>query len=89
MQVRAYQQDVLDEVVRANTIVVLPTGSGKTFLAVQLIKTQAPALLRAGKLAIFLAPTKTLVHQQAEVLRHHREARPNPSYLTHETSIPR
>lgn len=74
MHARAYQTEVLDVASQANTIVVLPTGAGKTLIAVELIKRQAHALTPGGTIAVFIAPTKLLVRQQARVLRSQRKA---------------
>ncbi|MBR9679602.1 MAG: DEAD/DEAH box helicase [Candidatus Altiarchaeota archaeon] len=61
---RLYQEKILAECVRANTLVVLPTGLGKTLIAVML------GLIRqkTGKILI-LAPTKPLVEQHAKTIK--------------------
>lgn len=38
---RAYQDELLNIAIRNNTILYLPTGSGKTYIAVMLIKELA------------------------------------------------
>ncbi|CBJ26151.1 DEAD box helicase [Ectocarpus siliculosus] len=58
---RGYQSRIANKCLHDNTIVVLPTGSGKTLLAAEVIK-------RLGPPALFLVPTCLLVDQQAEAL---------------------
>jgi hypothetical protein len=62
VSLRAYQSRIVDEVTQENTIVVLPTGSGKTLIA-------AEAVVRLGTPALFLVPTCLLVEQQAAAVR--------------------
>jgi ERCC4-related helicase len=59
---RSYQARIVECALRANTIVLLPTGAGKTWIA-------ADALVRIGFPAVFLVPTIPLVSQQASALR--------------------
>lgn len=59
---REYQSAIASECVRANTLVVLPTGAGKTIIAAEVIKRHRPS-------ALFLVPTRNLVDQQAKALR--------------------
>lgn len=77
MHARAYQTEMLDLASRENSIVMLPAGAGKTLVAVELIKRQSRALTPGGTIAVFIAPTKILVRQQARVLRLHRKALPS------------
>ncbi|KAJ7535983.1 hypothetical protein O6H91_12G052400 [Diphasiastrum complanatum] len=67
---RRYQLDVLEKAVSGNIIVYLETGCGKTLIAVLLIRSLAHRLRISGnkRVAIFLAPTVHLVHQQSEVI---------------------
>jgi replicative superfamily II helicase len=49
-------------ILHSNTIVLLPTGSGKTWVA-------ADAIVQLGKPAVFFVATIVLVDQQATALR--------------------
>jgi ERCC4-related helicase len=60
---RAYQTAIADAAIRANTLVVLPTGLGKTAIA---LRVAAEYLLKEPQRSILLmAPTKPLVAQHA------------------------
>jgi ERCC4-related helicase len=61
-QLRAYQNRIIQDAELNNSIVVLPTGSGKTIIAAEII-------LRLGSSSLFLVPTCILVDQQAEALQ--------------------
>ncbi|KAF5203897.1 Endoribonuclease dicer-like protein, partial [Thalictrum thalictroides] len=67
---RSYQKELFEVARKQNTIAVLPTGAGKTMIAVMLIK-QVAIECNQKKLIIFLAPTVSLVHQQYEVIKKH------------------
>lgn len=62
MKLRDYQSRIAKECENFNTIVVLPTGSGKTLIAAEVIS-------RLGPPALFLVPTYLLVEQQATAIR--------------------
>ena len=51
-----------------NTLVVLPTGLGKTIIALLVI---AEELKKGSNKILFLAPTKPLVTQHAQYLKYH------------------
>jgi ERCC4-related helicase len=67
MEPRAYQINIARSIYKGgNTLVILPTGLGKTFIAVLAIAYA----LHHGKKAVFLAPTKPLSEQHyAEMLK--------------------
>ena len=62
--VRDYQYNIVQEALFANTLVVLPTGLGKTFIAAVVMYNFYRWYPRAK--VIFMAPTKPLVAQQIE-----------------------
>lgn len=57
---RDYQVSLANTALETNTLVVLPTGLGKTTIAVLII---AETLTKNKKRCLFLAPTRILVHQ--------------------------
>jgi Fanconi anemia group M protein len=63
---RRYQISIAATALLKNTLVVLPTGLGKTVVALLVI---ASRLLNENGKVLFLAPTKPLVEQHAEFLR--------------------
>ncbi|XP_069680713.1 endoribonuclease Dicer isoform X2 [Periplaneta americana] len=67
---RPYQELLMNSAKEHNTIVYLPTGSGKTFIAVMLIKHMSSDLDK-GKHTFFLVNTVALVTQQARYIKRH------------------
>src|SRR5660397_70422 len=67
VEARVYQVALAESAARASTMIVLPTGLGKTVVALLVIAKR----LEEGGRIIFLAPTKPLVEQHAEFLRSH------------------
>jgi ERCC4-related helicase len=63
---RDYQRNIADSCLKRSTLVVLPTGMGKTVIAARVI---AEVLRSRGGTVLFLAPTKPLVEQHAATLR--------------------
>ncbi len=59
---REYQITTADDCLKGNTLVVLPTGLGKTVIAL-LVSAE---ILERGKKVLILAPTKPLVEQHYE-----------------------
>ena len=68
MQARPYQEELLEKAKEKNIIVYLGTGSGKTFIAVMLIKHMRDLLCRSKKV-VFLVNNVALLEQQAQVIR--------------------
>ncbi|MCE2506275.1 MAG: DEAD/DEAH box helicase [Nitrosopumilaceae archaeon] len=63
---RDYQVNLANQAITENCIVVLPTGLGKTAIALQVI---AEYLSKSTGGALFLAPTRVLVNQHYEFLK--------------------
>lgn len=63
---RDYQVNLASQAISENCIVVLPTGLGKTAIALQVI---AEYLSKGTGGALFLAPTRVLVNQHYEFLK--------------------
>ena len=62
---RDYQVNLAKQAIEENCIVVLPTGLGKTAIALQVISE----FLSKGRGVLFLAPTRVLVNQHYEFLK--------------------
>jgi len=63
---RKYQINIAKSASKKNTLVVLPTGLGKTIIALYLISEE---LKKENNKILFLAPTKPLVIQHAQFLK--------------------
>jgi len=63
---REYQYNIAQSAAKANTLVVLPTGLGKTIIALLLI---AKELKKRNNKILFLAPTKPLVTQHVQFIK--------------------
>ncbi|MGH1567191.1 MAG: DEAD/DEAH box helicase, partial [Nitrosopumilus sp.] len=63
---REYQVNLANQAIDENCIVVLPTGLGKTAIALQVI---AEYLSKGTGGVLFLAPTRVLVNQHFEFLK--------------------
>ena len=68
LQARPYQVELLKKAMDGNTIVYLGTGSGKTFIAVMLIKEMRGELIAGPKKAVFLVSSVALVAQQRKLV---------------------
>ncbi|KAJ2862272.1 3'-5' DNA helicase [Coemansia aciculifera] len=64
---RAYQQGAIQRCLFQNTLVALPTGMGKTLIAVVVMANYARWFPNC--LSVFLAPTKPLVAQQMQACK--------------------
>ena len=66
MEPRAYQTQIINSTIKnGNTLVVLPTGLGKTIIALSLIEKA----ISEGGSALFLTPTKPLARQHASTIK--------------------
>ncbi|KAL8144233.1 hypothetical protein V2J09_017265 [Rumex salicifolius] len=71
---RSYQIEALEQAIKQNTVVFLETGSGKTLIAIMLLRSYAHSLrIPSPYKAIFLVPTVVLVSQQADVVEMHTD----------------
>lgn len=68
---RLYQETILSTCVQKNTLVVLPTGMGKTGIAL-LLSIQRLKQYPSSKI-LFLAPTKPLAEQHLQTFKQHLE----------------
>lgn len=71
-ELRQYQEDILEVAKTCNVLCVLPTGMGKTLIAIRLaqhVKQCAASADQQPRTTFFLAPTCNLVYQQAERAR--------------------
>lgn len=64
---RLYQEIIYDKAIKQNTMVVLPTGLGKTAIAAMLIKNRLTNYPNSK--ALILAPTKPLAQQHEKTLK--------------------
>jgi len=65
VEYRQFQTDIAEESLGGNTLVVIPTGLGKTIIAALMI---AETFARVGGKALFLAPSRPLADQHAATL---------------------
>src|SRR6266446_9146648 len=87
IEAREYQRAIAKSALTANPLVVLPTGRGKTIVAMMVASDRLSAFPQSK--ILILAPTRPLVLQHAEFFKDHfqdREAR--SVVLTGETSAP-
>jgi Fanconi anemia group M protein len=68
---RLYQETILSTCVDKNCLVVLPTGLGKTLVALMLASQRLKCFPNSK--VLFLAPTKPLVEQHLKTFRQHFE----------------
>jgi len=67
VEYRQFQTDIAQEVLTGNSLVVIPTGLGKTLIAALVI---AERISQHGGKALFLAPSRPLADQHASTLEH-------------------
>lgn len=80
---RDYQIDIARQCLQRNTLVVLPTGLGKTVIAALVIRE----IVRGNRKVLFLAPTKPLVSQHGKTLTRLLKMTDNVGLLTGETPL--
>ncbi len=68
IEYREYQVSLAKKALDANTLILLPTGLGKTTIALLII---ADMLLKSSKRILLMAPTRVLVHQHHQFLKEH------------------
>ncbi len=66
---REYQKKILETCIKKNCLVVLPTGLGKTLIALMLTIERMKAF--PGEKVVFLAPTKPLAEQHQVYFKKH------------------
>jgi len=66
---RKYQQEILKTCIKKNCLVVLPTGLGKTLIALMLTIQRMEEF--PGEKIVFLAPTKPLAQQHLDFFEKH------------------
>uniref|UniRef100_A0AAR2JDF8 ribonuclease III n=1 Tax=Pygocentrus nattereri TaxID=42514 RepID=A0AAR2JDF8_PYGNA len=85
---RKYQVELLEAALEHNTIVCLNTGSGKTFIAVLLIKELSHQIRQEnGRRTVFLVNAASSVVQQASTVRTHSDLQVG-EYMESSTSWP-
>jgi Fanconi anemia group M protein len=72
IQFREYQVNIAESSDKENTLIVLPTGLGKTIIALILISKKLQKSKSDEKI-LFLAPTKPLVIQHAQFIKENLE----------------
>ena len=66
---REYQKKIYETCKEKNTLIVLPTGLGKTLIALMTVIHRMHKIL--GEKIVFLAPTKPLVEQHVNTFKKH------------------
>ncbi|KAF2286426.1 hypothetical protein GH714_016865 [Hevea brasiliensis] len=71
---RSYQLEALEMALKQNTVLFLETGSGKTLVAIMLLRSYAYLIRKPSHfIAVFLVPHVVLVQQQAEAVEMHTD----------------
>ncbi|WCJ38881.1 dicer-like 2 [Euphorbia peplus] len=71
---RSYQLEAFEKAKNENTIVYLETGSGKTLIAIMLLRSYAYMIRKPSPFfTVFLVPKVVLVKQQADAVRMHTD----------------
>ena len=66
LKLRQYQQEAAAAAISGNSVINIPTGGGKTLIAVSVINH---FMMSSEKTVCFLVPSRLLVGQQADYLR--------------------
>ncbi|KAK6144956.1 hypothetical protein DH2020_021776 [Rehmannia glutinosa] len=78
---RSYQLEALEKALKQNTIVFFETGTGKTLIAIMLLRSYAHLIRKPSTcIAVFLVPTVVLVNQQGEVVATHTDLKVGKYY---------
>ncbi|XP_047956209.1 endoribonuclease Dicer homolog 2 isoform X1 [Salvia hispanica] len=78
---RSYQLEALEMALKDNTIVFFETGTGKTLIAIMLLRSYSHLLRKPSPhIAVFLVPTVVLVTQQSEVVALHTDLKVGKYY---------
>ncbi|GER28274.1 dicer-like 2 protein [Striga asiatica] len=78
---RSYQLEALEKALKQNTIVFFETGTGKTLIAIMLLRSYAHLIRKPSVYAaVFLVPTVVLVNQQSEVVSMHTDLKVGKYY---------
>ena len=83
---RLYQKSILETVLKGNTLVILPTGLGKTAIAMMLADNRL-SNFPSSKI-IFLAPSRPLAAQHLETFKAHLDIEDNKFALFTGTTSP-
>ncbi|XP_021282374.1 endoribonuclease Dicer homolog 2 isoform X1 [Herrania umbratica] len=71
---RSYQLEALEKAIKQNTITYLETGSGKTLIAIMLLRSYGHLIRKPSPFcAVFLVPQVVLVKQQADAVEMHTD----------------
>ncbi|XP_022776009.1 endoribonuclease Dicer homolog 2-like isoform X2 [Durio zibethinus] len=71
---RSYQLEAFEKAIEQNTITYLETGSGKTLIAIMLLRSYAYLIRKPSPFyAVFLVPQVVLVKQQADAVEMHTD----------------
>ncbi|KAI6183217.1 Restriction endonuclease and DNA RNA helicase domain containing protein [Aphelenchoides bicaudatus] len=74
LNLREYQKELVRQAVNGeNVLISAPTGSGKTFVSVQIMRERFYSALESGSKfkVLFIVPTRVLVEQQAIVMQNY------------------
>ncbi|KAJ8308770.1 hypothetical protein KUTeg_013644 [Tegillarca granosa] len=74
---RAYQVELLDSAIKRNSIICLGSSTGKTFIAVMVLRELShqvrPPLTQNGKRSVFLVNNESHLSEKAKIIEHHTD----------------